>query len=281
MSRGFHAFFRQYYNLRALLTPHRSRAATGSPRCPTTRSSTRWAAPTPSPACRRTPPLNALAFALRSPTFPPRDLLRARTPRARCRWPPSASRASTRAWTTWTPRSFLAAINFPAAARHLAFEVFSRSFFADPAELSAAELATMFHFYFLGSAEGPALRRARPSRSRRRCGTRWPTTSPACGPTSAPAPASPTIRRAAPTGSRSAATAFDAVVLALRRARPAPGRGRVTGPRLTGVAGRGRRPADRAAVPRPAPLARPSRRSARGPRSSAPGTCHRWTTSAS
>ena len=32
--------------------------------------------------------------------------------------------------------------------------MFSRSFFADPENLSAAELATMFHIYFLGSSEG-------------------------------------------------------------------------------------------------------------------------------
>jgi len=50
--------------------------------------------------------------------------------------------------------TFLKSINFPEAARHLAFEVFSRSFFARPTELSAAELATMFHIYFLGSSEG-------------------------------------------------------------------------------------------------------------------------------
>jgi isorenieratene synthase len=49
---------------------------------------------------------------------------------------------------------FLARLRFPAAARHLAFEVFSRSFFAPPHRLSAAELAVMFHLYFLGSAEG-------------------------------------------------------------------------------------------------------------------------------
>ena len=50
--------------------------------------------------------------------------------------------------------TFLKSINFPESARHLAFEVFSRSFFAEPAQLSAAELATMFHIYFLGSSEG-------------------------------------------------------------------------------------------------------------------------------
>ena len=57
--------------------------------------------------------------------------------------------------------TFLKSINFPDTARHLAFEVFSRSFFADPAQLSAAELATMFHIYFLGSSEGSDLRRRR------------------------------------------------------------------------------------------------------------------------
>jgi isorenieratene synthase len=50
--------------------------------------------------------------------------------------------------------TFLENINFPVAARHLAFEVFSRSFFSEPSRLSAAELATMFHIYFLGSSEG-------------------------------------------------------------------------------------------------------------------------------
>jgi isorenieratene synthase len=50
--------------------------------------------------------------------------------------------------------TFLTNINFPVAARHLAFEVFARSFFARPERLSAAELAAMFHIYFLGSNEG-------------------------------------------------------------------------------------------------------------------------------
>jgi len=50
--------------------------------------------------------------------------------------------------------TFLGNINFPDAARHLAFEVFARSFFARPEKLSAAELAAMFHIYFLGSSEG-------------------------------------------------------------------------------------------------------------------------------
>src|SRR4029079_3489199 len=47
--------------------------------------------------------------------------------------------------------------NFPDAARHLAFEVFSRSFFAEPAELSAAELGAMFHISFLRFSRGLAV----------------------------------------------------------------------------------------------------------------------------
>ncbi|GAA4656790.1 hypothetical protein GCM10023324_01380 [Streptomyces youssoufiensis] len=48
----------------------------------------------------------------------------------------------------------LESIRFPATARNLAFKLFSRSFFADPRLLSAAEMALMFHVSFLGSADG-------------------------------------------------------------------------------------------------------------------------------
>ena len=50
--------------------------------------------------------------------------------------------------------AFLDRLRFPPAARHLALEVFARSFFAHPSEFSAGELVAMFHTYFLGSAEG-------------------------------------------------------------------------------------------------------------------------------
>ena len=152
MSRGFHAFFRQYYNLRALLR----RADPGLRRLvPLTdyplvdahgrRDSFR--------GLPRTPPWNALAFALRSPTFRPRDLLAlhasAAAPLAAVSVPGIYEQLD-----DVDAETFLRRINFPAAARHLAFEVFSRSFFAPPGQMSAAELATMFHIYFLGSSEG-------------------------------------------------------------------------------------------------------------------------------
>jgi isorenieratene synthase len=50
--------------------------------------------------------------------------------------------------------AFLDRLRFPDRARHLALEVFARSFFAHPSDFSAGELVAMFHTYFLGSAEG-------------------------------------------------------------------------------------------------------------------------------
>ncbi|MCV7099700.1 FAD-dependent oxidoreductase [Mycobacterium palustre] len=152
MNRGFHAFFRQYYNLRALLRrvdPQLRMLAPvddyplidGAGRRDTFRG------------LPRTPPWNALAFALRSPTFRLRDLTRidarAAAPLAAVSVPDIYDRLD-----HIDAETFLKGINFPESARHLAFEVFSRSFFAEPARLSAAELATMFHIYFLGSSEG-------------------------------------------------------------------------------------------------------------------------------
>ena len=152
MNRGFHAFFRQYYNLRALLRrvdPQLSMLTPvddyplidGASRRDTFRG------------LPRTPPLNALVFALRSPTFRLRDLARidarAAAPLAAVTLPDIYRRLD-----HIDAETFLKSLNFPEAARHLAFEVFSRSFFASPTQLSAAELVTMFHIYFLGSSEG-------------------------------------------------------------------------------------------------------------------------------
>lgn len=180
MSRGFHAFFRQYYNLRGLLARtdagggHRD-GRPGPPGSPgrtgrTGRTGRRHGSgalvPLPDyPLQRsggtrdsfrrvpRTPPWSVLGFVARSPSFTlsgmagmnPRgalSLLDVRVPEVYGRLDGVSA------------AEFLDGVNFPARARDLAFEVFSRSFFADPRELSAAELVLMFHIYFLGSAEG-------------------------------------------------------------------------------------------------------------------------------
>jgi isorenieratene synthase len=152
MSRGFHAFFRQYYNLRALLRradPDLSRLVPVAD-YPLVDARGRHDTFRGLP---RTPPWNALAFALRSPTFRPADLLGLNAAAAA-----PLGAVSVPAIYRWLDdtdaETFLRSVNFPPAARHLAFDVFSRSFFADPGQLSAAELALMFHIYFLGSSEG-------------------------------------------------------------------------------------------------------------------------------
>jgi isorenieratene synthase len=152
LSRGFHAFFRQYYNLRGLLR----RTDPGLDRLRPLRDyPLRHSGGLTDSFARvpRTPPLSALGFVALSPTFGWRDLAamdpRAALPLLDVRVPEVYER-----FDSLSATRFLQSVRFPAAAHHLAFEVFSRSFFADPRELSAAELMLMFHIYFLGSAEG-------------------------------------------------------------------------------------------------------------------------------
>jgi carotenoid phi-ring synthase / carotenoid chi-ring synthase len=152
MNRGFHAFFRQYYNLRALLrrVDPQLRMLTPVDDYPLIDGAGRRDSFRGLP---RTPPWNALAFTLRSPTFRLDDLARID---ARAAAPLAAVSVPGiyRQLDHVDADTFLKSLNFPESARHLAFEVFSRSFFAAPDQLSAAELATMFHIYFLGSSEG-------------------------------------------------------------------------------------------------------------------------------
>ncbi len=152
MSRGFHAFFRQYYNLRSLLrradpalsglTPVQDYPlvladghADSFARIP------------------RTPPLNMAAFVAQSPSFSAVDLTRVDIPAALelldVQFPETFS-----AYDGESAAQFLDRLRFPTGARHLALEVFARSFFARPDNFSAGELVGMFHTYFLGSSEG-------------------------------------------------------------------------------------------------------------------------------
>lgn len=152
MSRGFHAFFRQYYNLRALLrrTDPGLNGLTGLADYPLRH---RDGGQDSFARVPRTPPLSALGFVAQSPSFGWRDLGRMNS-RAALPLLDVGVPGVYEALDGVSATEFLASIRFPEAAHHLAFEVFSRSFFADPATLSAAELVLMFHIYFLGSSEG-------------------------------------------------------------------------------------------------------------------------------
>ena len=152
MSRGFHAFFRQYYNLRALI--RRIDPDLGSlvavadyPLILADGHADSFA------TLPRTPPLNIAAFVLQSPSFRLRDLAAVNVPAALelldVEFPNTFSR-----YDGESAAEFLDRLRFPEGARHLALEVFARSFFAHPDDFSAGELVAMFHTYFLGSAEG-------------------------------------------------------------------------------------------------------------------------------
>ncbi|MBK0330871.1 FAD-dependent oxidoreductase [Brachybacterium sp. MASK1Z-5] len=152
MSRGFHAFFRQYYTLRRLL----ARADPSLAHLRDIGDYPLQLADGPRDTFRgipRTPPWSVAAFALRSDSFPLRELARVDVRRAldllRVDFP-----GTFRALDGTSAQDVLDALRFPHDARHLALEVFARSFFADPREFSGGELVGMFHAYFMGSAEG-------------------------------------------------------------------------------------------------------------------------------
>jgi len=157
MSRGFHAFFRQYYNLRALLRrtdPELARLV------PVADYPLELAPSGGRPAVRdsftgipRTPPWNLVGFVAASPSFRLTDLTRVDVRRAlgllQVAFPRTYSDLD-----GVSAADVLDRLRFPGSARHLALEVFARSFFADPRDFSAGELVGMFHTYFVGSAEG-------------------------------------------------------------------------------------------------------------------------------
>ena len=152
MSRGFHAFFRQYYNLRSLL--RRVDPALES-LVPLADYPLVLAGGHADSFARipRTPPLNLAAFVAQSPSFTARDLAAVDVPAAMelldVDFPGTFS-----AYDGESAAAFLDRLHFPDKARHLALEVFARSFFAHPDEFAAGELVAMFHSYFLGSSEG-------------------------------------------------------------------------------------------------------------------------------
>ncbi len=152
MSRGFHAFFKQYYQLRALLR-RADPTLSGLRAVPDYPLTLRGGPRDSFASIPRTPPLNLIGFVAKSPSFPVRDLAKVDIDEALglldVEFPQTFHDMDGRSAT-----NVLDDLNFPDTARHLALEVFARSFFADPDEFSGGELVAMFHTYFVGSAEG-------------------------------------------------------------------------------------------------------------------------------
>jgi isorenieratene synthase len=152
MERGFHGFFRQYYNLRRLLRRVDPQLAGLAPAGdypilgPDGQVESFAGLP-------RRAPWNLAALALRTPTIRARDLfgIRARPALAMLSYDPEETYAR---WDWTSARDYLDSLGFPERARRMLFDVFAHSFFSAEDELSAAELLMMFHWYFVANREG-------------------------------------------------------------------------------------------------------------------------------
>jgi isorenieratene synthase len=152
MERGFHAFFRQYYNVRSLfrridpelkfLKPLDDYPILG----PKGQTQSFSGLPVK-------PPWNVIALTRQAPTLSLWDLLKVNKTAA------LAMMQYERDWTytnfdQMTANEYLLSLNFPPAAHQMLFDVFARSFFNPGEDMSGAELLMMFHFYFAGNPEG-------------------------------------------------------------------------------------------------------------------------------
>ncbi len=152
MERGFHGFFRQYYNLRRLLqrvdpdlgmlVPLTDYPLLG----PNGATETFVDLP-------KVPPFNMAELVRRSNNLETRDL-------KDVAFRPALAMVSYDEATTYaryddrTAREYLDSLRFPEHARRMLFDVFSHSFFNPEERYSAAELLMNFHFYFVGNPEG-------------------------------------------------------------------------------------------------------------------------------
>ena len=152
MERGFHAFFRQYYNLRALLRRI-------DPQLSMLTQLSDYPILGPSGMLQsfrglpKRTPLQILALTWKTPYLRLQDLLRVNGLAAleMLRFDPERTYAR---FDQLSAREYLDSLGFPESARRMLFDVFSHSFFNPEEQLSAAELLMSFHFYFTGNAEG-------------------------------------------------------------------------------------------------------------------------------
>jgi isorenieratene synthase len=152
LERGFHAFFRQYYNLRALLRRIDPELALLAPLDDY---------PVLDPAGlvqsfrglpRRTP-WQIVELLRRSPHVGLGDVARTNAGAALEMLRFETARTYER-FDALSAAAYLDSLAFPPRARRMLFDVFAHSFFNPEAEMSAAELIMMFHFYFTGNPEG-------------------------------------------------------------------------------------------------------------------------------
>ncbi|MCK6371784.1 MAG: FAD-dependent oxidoreductase, partial [Gammaproteobacteria bacterium] len=152
MERGFHAFFRQYHNLRALLRRV-------DPALSFLRPAPDYPILTPDggfesfaglPAA---PPWNVAWLTLRTRTLKLADLARIdkRAALEMLRYHPERTFERFGAMSS---KAYLDSLRFPPVARERLLHVFAHSCFNPQEDMSAADLLQMFHLYFTGSRDG-------------------------------------------------------------------------------------------------------------------------------
>ena len=152
MERGFHAFFRQYYNLRSLLRRVDPRLGFLKPLDDYPLIGPNGATESFENLPRRAP-FNIAELVRRSDHLALADLrdVAARSALAMLAYEEASTYSR---FDHRSAKDYLDSLRFPAHARRMLFDVFSHSFFSPEAELSAAELLMNFHFYFVGNPEG-------------------------------------------------------------------------------------------------------------------------------
>jgi carotenoid phi-ring synthase / carotenoid chi-ring synthase len=152
MERGFHAFFRQYYNARNLLrrVDPALRFLKPCDDYPLFGPNGSFESFTGLP---KKPPFNLLALVKRTPTLGIRDLLAIDGDAAAEMLAYDGDDTYAR-MDSISAAAYLDSVKFPEEARRMLFEVFAHSFFNPQDQMSAAEMLMMFHLYFCGSAEG-------------------------------------------------------------------------------------------------------------------------------
>ncbi|MBM4197076.1 MAG: FAD-dependent oxidoreductase [Gammaproteobacteria bacterium] len=152
MERGFHAFFRQYYNLRALI--RRFDPELGGfdavPDYPILTPDGGFETFAGLPA---RPPWNVAVLTLRTKTMGFLDLLRV-DKRAALEMLRFSREQTFARFDCRSSESYLDQLNFPPRARERLLHVFAHSCFNPQSDMSAAELLQMFHFYFTGNRDG-------------------------------------------------------------------------------------------------------------------------------
>ncbi len=152
MERGFHAFFRQYYNVRALMKRW-------DPQLASLRPLEDYPLYGPNGAVESfrklpaRPPFNLIELVRRTPTLRVKDLRAIDGDQAAEMLAFDGDDTYAR-FDSMSAAEYLDSVRFPADARRMLFEVFAHSFFNPEDRMSAGEMLMMFHLYFLGTMEG-------------------------------------------------------------------------------------------------------------------------------